>query len=241
MSKTIIELKDVSKHFYNQEILKLVNLKIRENSILGLIGQSGAGKTTLIRIILGLYTPTTGEIYIKGKLATNNQNRQVGFASQEYSFYPRLTVEENLKFYGTMYRMTKNALENRIDELLEMMELAHAKKIRSSKLSGGMKRRLDIALALLNRPHILILDEPTTGLDIVLKEKIWAMIEKIKKTGITIIISSHDLEELEEHCTDIAFVREGFVYSPEQLKEYSKKYHPLKLSDLFKTWYVEKK
>lgn len=212
-----------------------------KGSILGLVGQSGSGKTTIIRIILGLYNPDKGTIYLNGIISNNRKTKRIGFASQEYSFYPRLTVEENLHFYGDIYNLTKKEIESRIDKLLQIFELNYARKVRSENLSGGMKRRLDIVIALLPNPDVIILDEPTTGLDVVLKEKMWDLIAKINKGGITVIVSSHDLVEIQEHCTDVAFIREGHVFDTEILKEYQKKYKLKSLSDVFKALYIEGK
>lgn len=237
----IIKIVDVSKHFGKNQVLKDINLKITEGRILGLIGQSGSGKTTLLRTILGIYSPTKGDITIHGKKTTGTKPKEIGFASQEYSFYPRLTIEENLKFYGEMYKIPRNTLKSRISKLLALFELTKARKTKAQNISGGMKRRLDIAIAILHNPEIIILDEPTTGLDVVLREKIWGLLEKIRAEGMTIIVSSHDLEELQQHCTDIAFLRQGYIYDPQTLKEYQKQYPKATLQTIFKSWYIEEK
>lgn len=224
MKTPLIEFKNVSQNFNGKNVLQDVNLTINQHQILGLVGRSGSGKTTLFRLFLRIYKPSKGKIYFNGKKVNDKIKQKVGFASQENSFYPRLTVEENLRYFGCMYNLPKKLLRTRIDRLLELMQLENSRKVWAKNLSGGMKRRLDLAIALVHDPDVLILDEPTTGLDIILNENIWQLILKIKEHGKTIIVSSHNLEEIEKHCTEIAFVSHGQVVEWEKLKKLKKKY-----------------
>jgi len=236
----VIQLNKVNKYFGNNHVLKNIDFGLNKGQIMGLVGQSGAGKTTLIRVLLGIYKPESGTIEMNGVKGANKLKYKIGFASQEYSFYPRLTVAENMEFFGKMYAIPKKEISKRMKNLLETVELSHAKKTRAEKLSGGMKRRLDIAIALINNPEILILDEPTTGLDVVLKDKVWSLIEKINKEGITVIVSSHDLGDLEIHCKEISFIRNGYMYASHELKEYMRKHRLRSLAQVFKELYQEK-
>jgi ABC-2 type transport system ATP-binding protein len=210
-SHPIIEFIEVSKLFNDKIVLDNVNLKIKENQLLGLVGISGAGKTTLFRLLLQLYEPDKGKIEYKGKKITTDFKQVVGFASQEGSFYPKLTIMENLEYFGKMYGLKKETLIENANSILETIGLVESINKRADKLSGGMKRRLDFAIALIHNPQIIIFDEPTTGLDVIIKDDIWALINKIHKLGKTIIISSHNLVELEQNCQKIIFVKEGQV------------------------------
>ena len=216
---SIIEFKEVTIGFNGKIFLENVNLTIHENKILGLVGRSGSGKTTLFRLFLGVYCPNNGKILYKGKKVDKKIKEKVGFASQENSFYPRLTVEENIAYFGSMYNLPVKEIKIRADRLLELMELESARKTRANNLSGGMKRRLDLAIALVHDPDVLILDEPTTGLDIILNENIWKLILKIHRLGKTIIVSSHNLIEIEKYCQEVAFVSKGEVIDWAHLKK----------------------
>lgn len=181
--------------------------------------------------MLGVYKPDSGAVHF------SHNAKHVGLASQKYAFYPRLSVLENLSYYGTMYGMKNSVITKRSKELLELFELYHARNTRCENLSGGMQRRLDMAIALIHSPKILILDEPTTGLDVVLKEKMWDLIQKIKSDGVTIIISSHDLDEMQDNCDEAVFIHDHCVINQKQLAKYLSKYS---LEDLFRGWYLER-
>lgn len=136
-----------------------------------------------------------------------------------------------------MYGMNRDEIAKRSKELLQQFELYHARDIRCKDLSGGMQRRLDMAIAIFHRPKILILDEPTTGLDVVLKDKMWKLIREIKLSGVTIIISSHDLHEMQHNCDEVLFIHNQRVINKQELRKYLKKYS---LEALFRSWYIER-
>lgn len=233
MGQPIIEFKGVSKHFKKKTVLDNVNFAIEDDEIIGLVGRSGAGKTTLFRLFLGIYKPSSGEIFFQGKKITSKIKKDVGFASQENSFYLTLTVEENLRYFGMVYNLPSKEVKKRIGKLLKLMQLEGARKTKAMNLSGGMKRRLGLAIALIHDPSILILDEPTTGLDIIIGENIWNLIMKINKLGKTVIVSSHNLTEIEKYCTAIAFISKGQVTEWKELQKLKKK---CRLSTLFKRY-----
>ena len=187
---SIIEFKEVTIGFNGKIFLENVNLTIHENKILGLVGRSGSGKTTLFRLFLGVYCPNNGKILYKGKKVDKKIKEKVGFASQENSFYPRLTVEENIAYFGSMYNLPVKEIKIRADRLLELMALESARKTRANNLSGGMKRRLDLAIALVHDPDVLILDEPTDGFSQEQLDRLKVLMEEIKIPQI--IIVSHE-------------------------------------------------
>jgi len=194
----MIEFKNVYFAYNKDYVLSDVNLNISKNSVIGIIGPNGSGKTTLIRLILGIINPIKGEILISEKL-------KAGVVLDNLSMYPDISVEKNLKIVCTV----KQCSYNEIDVALEKVGLLNKKKSKVKTLSLGMKQRLSIASALLGNPEMLILDEPTTGLDPQGIVEIRMLITKIAGAGKTIIIASHILAELEKVCTDIAFINKG--------------------------------
>jgi len=229
MGPPLIEFRNVSKEFNEKRILKDINLRILQGDLFGIIGTSGAGKTSLLRCLIGFYKINAGQILFEGKNISGNlrQIREIfGFASQDNCFYENLTVEENLHYFGRMYGLKKELIKERSEELVTLVELQKSKKALSKNLSGGMQRRLDLACSLMHSPKILILDEPTAGLDPILRKHMWKLIKKIHESGTTIIVSTHLLSEIEHVCTNISIISEGEVLvvdSPDKLKDlYSK-------------------
>ncbi len=200
--EALVQFYDVSKSFKDKVVLKNSAFSLHAQEMIGLVGPSGSGKSTVLRLLLGLTSPDSVSIKYSA------QFKSISFASQDYSFYPLLSVEENVEYFGAMHGLSKEAILSRSKELLTLVGLQRAIKTRAKDLSGGMKRRLDLALALLSHPSILLVDEPTTGLDIILKESIWKLLHKIHSSGRTILISSHDLAEIQTYCTDVVFLFE---------------------------------
>ncbi len=233
----IIQFSKISQRFKDTIVLNELNLTIFENEIFGLIGFSGSGKTTLLRDLMGFYKPTSGNIFYKDSDLTHNHKvlkSKVGFTTQNNSFYFKLKVEENLKYFGRLYGLKKEILEKRIDELLHLVRLFEYKKILSSKLSGGMQRRLDFAISLIHDPEILILDEPTTGLDPIIRSEIWGLIQHIHKTGKTIIVASHLFDEIETYCSRIGIMSNGKINCVGELSFLKSKLGCNSLNEIFK-------
>jgi ABC-2 type transport system ATP-binding protein len=235
----IIKIQSLTKRFKKKKIIKNISLDICEGEIFGLIGASGSGKTTLLKNLIGYLSPEEGDVkfrydyFVKKKNNTGKplyasvfkqqrlSKNLFGFASQEPSFYPKLTIKENLRYFGSLYNMQKKALESNIEILLSLMDLKHAENTLAGNLSGGMERRLDIACALIHDPEVLILDEPTSDLDPLLRDHIWSLVQKINRKGTTIILASHHLSEVENFCSRIAIIKDGKIIdvaSPARLK-----------------------
>ncbi|MFT4312569.1 MAG: ABC transporter ATP-binding protein [Candidatus Woesearchaeota archaeon] len=220
----LVEFQNITKRFKDEVVLNNVQLQIFPDEIFGIIGRSGSGKTTLTRILLGFYPPDEGKLIYRGEDITTHTNkirRIVGLTTQENSFYPRLTAKENLMYYGRIYDLKKETLETRVPLLLRLMNLVGHENVLAEDLSGGMKRRLDFAISLIHDPDLLILDEPTTGLDPVLTEDIWDIIWKIHSTGKTVIIISHLFDEIEQNCGRVGILNKGrflAVQSPGDLR-----------------------
>ena len=193
MEKPILKLEKINKKYGKFIVLNNVNVAVQVGEIFGIIGPSGSGKTTLLHTMIGFIKPDTGKVLFNNNLENDNFvpviknldyiKKRIGFAAQHPSFYEKLTVFENLDYFGALYNLSKEARLTNINTLLELVELDHAKNIISKNLSGGMQRRLDIACSLIHHPDLLILDEPTSDLDPVLAKHIWNLIKKINKTN----------------------------------------------------------
>lgn len=220
----IISICDLSLTLQKKIILKAINLEIEKGQIIGLIGPSGSGKTTLMKTIIGFYDQESGKVIIDGKDLTKNKEeirKIVGYSTQEGCFYEELTVDENLRYFGRLYDLDDKTIKERTENLLRLVQLQNTNKVLAEKLSGGMKRRLDLAIALIHSPKILILDELTTGLDPLLRIDIWNLIMHINKTGVTVIFSTHLLDEVEKSCNSLVMIKDGKIIacgSPKQLK-----------------------
>ncbi|MBI5357442.1 ABC transporter ATP-binding protein [Candidatus Saccharibacteria bacterium] len=211
------------------EALKGIDLEIPEGSFFGLLGPNGAGKSTLIHCIMGLAIPTGGKAEVFGHdVVTDYQKARaaIGLAPQEINLDWFLTVEESLDFHGGYYGMRKKERKERIEELLEAFSLTDKRKESSRLLSGGMKRRVVLARALMHRPKMLILDEPTAGVDVELRLELWQYMKKVNKEGTTILLTTHYIEEAEELCDNLALINKGKIVktgTPSELKEAYKK------------------
>jgi ABC-2 type transport system ATP-binding protein len=213
-----------------------VSLEIPEGALFGLLGPNGAGKSTLIHCSTGLATPTSGEILIFGHDAVHDyeEARQaVGLAPQELNIDFFLTVEETLDFHGGYFGMPRKERRERSKELLETFKLTEKKDERTRTLSGGMKRRLILARALMHRPRLLILDEPTAGVDVELRLELWHYVQQVNDEGTTILLTTHYLEEADQLCDRIAFINEGEIVAQGSSAELSARYGVSGLEDAY--------
>jgi ABC-2 type transport system ATP-binding protein len=218
------------------EALRSVDLEIKEGEFFGLLGPNGAGKSTLIHCTTGLAQPSSGAIHVFGHDAIDNygEARQaVGLAPQELNLDWFLTVEETLDYHAGYFGMPKRERRERAAELLETFSLTEKRDERTRTLSGGMKRRLILARALMHRPRLLILDEPTAGVDIELRLELWHYVQRINQEGTTILLTTHYLEEAEQLCDRIAFINEGQIAATGSTAELSGKYGVANLEDAY--------
>lgn len=227
--EALLSCKSVYKKFAEKTVLSNVNLDIFQGEIFGLIGVSGAGKTTLLRALIGFYAIDQGHIFFNGEDIAKRERliRSIfGFATQDDCFYERLTVQENLYYFGRLYGVPRQQIVVTAKNLLGLVELTEFEHVLAQKLSGGMKRRLDLACALMHAPKILILDEPTAGLDPTLRKHMQILIQKINASGTTIVLSTHLLDEVEHLCTRVGIINQGEILKigkPDALKDlYSK-------------------
>ena len=212
MSALPLEASDVHKSFGDVRALEGVSLEVREGEILGLLGPNGAGKTTLVRAVAGRVVPDSGRLTIFGKNPGDPQATAVrGWVPQEIALYPLLTPRENLWTFGRYQGLQGAALHAAVAETLGWIGLADRASDKTSALSGGMRRRLNIAAGTIHRPRLLLLDEPTVGVDPQSRERIYAMIRDLQSRGVALLYTTHYMEEAERLCDRIAIIDHGRV------------------------------
>ena len=208
----MIRLENLTKKFGDVTAVDNVSFEILRGEVFGLLGKNGAGKTTTIRMLTLQLLPTSGQIFFQDKTPQGNEleiKKLIGIVPQHLNFDQDLTVEENLELTARLYHLPKNLRQKKIDELLHFVELEKVKNSFVKNLSGGMKRRLLIIRALIHSPKILFLDEPTVALDPQVRRKIWDLIQTLKSQGITIILTTHYIEEAEFLCDRVAILNAG--------------------------------
>jgi ABC-2 type transport system ATP-binding protein len=237
MRDNALHIVDLTKRYpTGVEALHNVSLDVEPGEFFGLLGPNGAGKSTLIHCTTGLAQPTSGEILVFGHDAINDygEARQaVGLAPQELNLDWFLTVEETLDYHAGYFGMPRRERRERARELLEIFSLTGKRDERTRTLSGGMKRRLILARALMHRPRLLILDEPTAGVDIELRLELWHYVQRINQEGTTILLTTHYLEEAEQLCDKIAFINEGRIVAQGSSGELAAKYGVANLEDAY--------
>lgn len=222
MDLPCIELKQVGRRFGNKAVLQNITLQVPGAEIFGLLGPSGSGKTTLVKMIAGIDEATGGEVFVFGeRMPRLALMRQIGYMSQSDALYAELTALENLQFFAALYGLKGQLRKRRIDAVMELVNLTEHLKKPIRLYSGGMKRRLSLAIALLHEPRLLILDEPTVGIDPVLRKSIWNEFEALSRQGTSIVVTTHVMDEADK-CHRLGMIRDGLliaVGSPEELRQ----------------------
>lgn len=235
----VIEIKELTKYYFlgrNKIVVGLENVsfEVEEGEIYGILGPNGSGKTTCLKLLLGILYPTSGEISILGKDQFDiEMKKNVGFLPENPYYYDYLTGPELLKFYGKLFDLPEKIINERIEKLLHLVKLYDAKKLALRHYSKGMLERIGLAASLINDPKILILDEPTTGLDPIGCMETRDLLIQLKKEGKTILLSSHFLSEVERVCDRIAIFHRGHLLATGGLKELILRYNADGLEDLF--------
>ena len=212
-----IKIENISKSYKNQKVLKEISFNVQKGEIFGLLGPSGAGKTTLIRLIMGMEKSDDGQIILLDKKVPDKKViESIGYTSQADALYTDLSAEENMMFYCRLYKIPKKERNDRIEECLSVVNLNKDKKKIVNNFSGGMKRRLSLAISLIHNPKILVLDEPTVGMDPLLRKQIWQELYRLKENGVTIIITTHVMDEA-AYCDKLALIRNGRCISVGEL------------------------
>lgn len=229
-----IKIDKASKSFRKKMVLKDINLNIEKRQIYGLIGPSGAGKTTLVKMIVGMEKADTGTIEVLNKKMPNLEILQdIGYMAQADALYGELTGKENLKFFASLFKLKKTEQKERIAYTADLVNLRDELNKKVQDYSGGMKRRLSLAIALMHNPRILILDEPTVGIDPELSFAIWKELQRLKnEEHKTIIVTTHVMGEAEK-CDYLAMVREGCILTKGTPSELKESYQVNNLEDVF--------
>ena len=218
----MLNIEKLSKSYSKRQVLQDLTLYIPPGEIYGLLGPNGAGKTTTINILCNLLQADSGVITINNELISEATKLLIGVAPQENLLYKTLSCEENLNFYAQLYGLKTQQRRQQVQTCLEAVNLANRAKSPVETLSGGMQRRLNIAVALVHQPKLVILDEPTTGLDIEARYEIWDLIRHLKNQGVTILLTTHLLDEAERLCQRIGILKGGRIVaegSMEQLRQ----------------------
>lgn len=240
-----IHANELTKKFGDFTAVAGVSFEVLKGEIFGFLGPNGSGKTTTIRMMLGLLRPTAGGVNILGMAVdgdTSQIRRRVGYMSQRFSLYNDLTVMQNLNFYGRAYGLSNTQLRVRVKEALKMSDLENKENTPTKELSGGWRQRLALSAAIIHRPEILFLDEPTAGVDPVSRRAFWNLLYEQAAQGVTVFVTTHYMDEA-EHCQKLAFIQHGKITafgSPEQIKQEKipGKVYEIVTSDVEKTLHI---
>jgi ABC-2 type transport system ATP-binding protein len=219
-----VEVNELTKKFGDFTAVDHVSFEVPQGRIFGFLGPNGAGKTTTIRMLLGLTRPTAGSAVTLGYRIPEEAGElrpHIGYMSQQFSLYNDLTVEENLNFYGGIYDVTGQELRRRKQYIIDMADLKGREKQLTGNLSGGWKQRLALGVAIIHRPEMLFLDEPTAGVDPISRRQFWDLLYELAEEGTTIMVTTHYMDEA-EHCQDLIFMQAGRLVAmgtPEAIKE----------------------
>ena len=238
MNTPRIRTENLSKRYKGVDKFSLekVNLSISSGDIYGILGPNGAGKTTLISILCGIFEPTEGSLsYFRNNKAVSFEQFQpnIGYVPQEYAFFEELTPLQNLEYFGAMYNLNKNEIRTQSRLILDLLGLKKVINDRILTFSGGMKRRVNLAIGIIHNPSVLFLDEPTVGVDVQSKVAILRILKELNQKGTTIIYTSHHLSEAEAFCKSISLLDHGKIIVEGSLKALMKEHETQNLKDLF--------
>ncbi|MEK4004747.1 ABC transporter ATP-binding protein [Paenibacillus sp. FSL H3-0333] len=209
--KPVIAVTHVNRAFGNKTVLKDITLQVNQAETFGILGPSGSGKTTLVKLLTGIDEVTSGEVTVLGvRMPKLAMLQQIGYMAQSDALYTELSAKENLEFFAALYGLKGGNRTRRIGDVMELVNLQEHLRKRVDQYSGGMKRRLSLAIALLHEPPLLLLDEPTVGIDPVLRQSIWKELKALNRKGTTIVLTTHVMDEAEK-CDRLAMIRDGVL------------------------------
>ena len=236
MQEGAIIIDKLTKEFEDVTAVDGLSLEVDKGELFGLLGPNGAGKTTTINVLCGLLEPTSGSARVAGydvRKQGNLVRELIGVSTQETAVYPHLTGKENIELFGNLHAMPKEKLKRNVDELLREMSLLDDSGRRVGKYSGGMMRRINLAIALVHDPEIAFLDEPTVGMDPQSRRAVWGFIRRLKKLGKTVILTTQYMEEAEELCERVAIIDHGKLIALGAPRELKDKFNAKNLEEVF--------
>ena len=235
INEYVVEVEKLTKKFKSFTAVDNISFKIKKGSIFGFLGPNGSGKSTTISMLCGVLTPTSGKGTVLGydlNSESEKIKKKIGYMSQRFSLYEDLTVVENLKFYGEIYGVGKKELHSRIEQLVELADLKGKENAITKTLSGGWKQRLALGCALIHKPELLVLDEPTAGVDPVSRRVFWKIIHMLSSQGITILVTTHYMDEAQT-CDTLGFIFNSRLLDVSSTDEAIKKAGADNLEDVF--------
>lgn len=230
-----IKIERLTKKFGSFVAVNNISFEVPKGCIFGLLGPNGSGKTTTIKIICGVLRATEGYVEVLGKDVSKypeEVRQNIGYVSQKFSLYEDLTIEENINFYGAVYGLSKNEIETKKKQLVKLFKFEGREKSQVGTLSGGMKQKLAFACATLHNPQILILDEPTAGVNPISRKEYWEMIKFFANSGVTVLVTTHYMDEA-ERCDIVAFMFNGILKEIDTPYNVKKKYMSDSIEDVF--------
>lgn len=238
MTQWAVDISNLSFRYPGNETASFssLNLQIAKGERFGLFGPNGAGKTTLMNLMTGLLAAEAGSVILDGVKVGSHKNRVnklFGFVPQDFSFYQELSPAENLEFFGAWYGLNSRQINQKTKELLQIMGLEEVRNKQVQQFSGGMKRRVNLAIGVIHNPGILFLDEPTVGVDVQTRHAIINYLVELNRNGTTLIYTSHQLNEAEDLCNDIALIDNGQIMAHGALDELLKQHQYAGLEELF--------
>jgi len=217
----VLEFERVTKSFGTRRVLDALTFRVRPGEVYGLLGPNGAGKSTTFNVICNLLVPDSGTVLVQGRPPTQESRRVLGVVAQGIALYRHLTCRENLRFFGEVYGLRGAELDRRTEACLEEVHLTPRGPSLVRDLSGGMQRRLHVAVALMHSPDLVILDEPSAGLDVESRRELWGVVRRLQATGRAVLLTTHLLDEAEALCTRVGLLSKGRIVeegSPEELR-----------------------
>ncbi len=230
-----VSVKNLEKKFGDFTAVNHVSFDVKKGEIFGFLGPNGAGKSTTIRMLCGLISPTSGEGTVGGFNIMTEQRRikeHIGYMSQKFSLYDDLTVDENIEFYAGIYKLPKNEISERKNDILKLADIENLQSSLTRTLSGGWKQRLALGCAILHKPRIIFLDEPTSGVDPITRNNFWDIIKDMAKNGVTVFVTTHYMDEA-ENCNRLAMIYKGNLIAmgtPEEMKTRFMKQYIIEIS-----------
>lgn len=229
----ICKVSNLSISFGRTEVLKNISLTIEKGEVFGFLGPSGAGKTTLVKAIAGLQNIHKGEVEVlKVRMPSLSLSERIGYMGQSDALYQDLTAQENLQFFASLYKMKALERKKRMEEVVELVNLQEHLHKPVQQFSGGMKRRLSLAISLFHNPEVLILDEPTIGIDPLLRKSIWEEMKKLSRKGTTVLVTTHVMDEAQK-CDRLAMIREGELLAVGSTEELERATGTINMEDAF--------